>query len=403
VYWGLPVFVVAVVVVTAAWIRVKTESVPVLTTTRLLATSVTLPGTPLAPAWPATGEAAFAVPGVGSMEAPGSENPAPIASVAKVMTAYLILRDHPIASGGSGFQVTVTRADVDALYQANAQDESTVAVAVGEQLTEYQLLEGLLIPSANNFADILASYDAGSDAAFVTKMNTTARQLGLTATTYTDPSGFAETTVSTAADQTRVAEVAMANRTFAQIVSLPSARLPVAGTVTNFDTLIGSDGFVGIKTGSDSHAGGCFMFAAAKQIDGKTVTVYGVILGQDVGVRTRSTLINAALTASQHLADSVLAGTATVTVLPAGTPTLRMTNAQGARVTARTTGALTRLAWPGTTVPLSMTVSPPGHTVRSGEVVATVTAGGTTPSETSARASADMPPVTTGWKLKHLL
>src|SRR5205807_6718503 len=56
--------------------------------------------------------------------------------------------------------------------------------------------------------------------------------------------------------------------------------LPVAGTVYNTDTLLGHDGFVGVKTGSDDAAGGCFAFRAIRWIDGKRTTITGVVLGQ---------------------------------------------------------------------------------------------------------------------------
>src|SRR5205823_7536964 len=66
----------------------------------------------------------------------------------------------------------------------------------------------------------------------------------------------------------------------ASIVATPSATLPVAGTVHNTDTLLGHDGFVGVKTGSDDAAGGCFAFRAVRWIDGKQTAITGVVLGQ---------------------------------------------------------------------------------------------------------------------------
>jgi D-alanyl-D-alanine carboxypeptidase len=67
---------------------------------------------------------------------------------------------------------------------------------------------------------------------------------------------------------------------FASIVATPSATLPVAGTVHNTNTLLGHNGFVGVKTGSDDAAGGCFAFRAIRWIDGKRTTITGVVLGQ---------------------------------------------------------------------------------------------------------------------------
>src|SRR6266487_1044764 len=82
--------------------------------------------------------------------------------------------------------------------------DSLVPVAAGERISERQALVALLLSSADNMAWILARWDAGSEGAFVARMNSTASRLGMTSTRYTDPSGLARTTVSTAADQVRL-------------------------------------------------------------------------------------------------------------------------------------------------------------------------------------------------------
>src|SRR5207237_4530767 len=160
------------------------------------------------------------------------------------------------------------------------QRESVVPIVAGEQLTERHALQALLLPSANNIAAVLARWDSGSAARFVAHMNATARSLGMTRTRYTDPTGYDDATVSTAADQLRIVDRAMRLPVFANIVATSSATLPVAGTVHNTNTLLGHNGFVGIKTGSDDAAGGCFAFRAVRWIDGKRTTITGVVLGQ---------------------------------------------------------------------------------------------------------------------------
>ena len=219
-----------------------------------------------------------------------NQQPVPIASLAKVMTAYLVLRDP------SDVTLTVTEADVADTARRAAQDESVVAVAAGETLTEQQALTALLLPSANNVAAMLARAEAGSEPAFVARMNATARTLGMRHTTYTDPSGYDPATRSTAADQLLLAQAAMRLPRFAALVALPSATLPVAGTVHNTDTLLGQDGFVGIKTGSHDAAGGCFMFRAHRP----TGDITGVVLGQQ-----GHNLIQAGLQAARQLVTSL--------------------------------------------------------------------------------------------------
>jgi D-alanyl-D-alanine carboxypeptidase (penicillin-binding protein 5/6) len=229
--------------------------------------------------WPPDGQAAVQI-GQSQVHVGPNQHAAPIASVAKVMTAYVVLRDHPLQLGQDGPTITLTDADVADTDRRAGRDESVVPVAAGERLTELQALGALLVPSANNIAAVLARWDAGSAERFVARMNAAARSLGMTHTDYTDPSGYEDTTVSTAADQVRIVDRAMGLPVFARIVATPSATLPIAGTVRNTDALLGHDGFVGVKTGSDDAAGGCFAFRAVRWIDGRRTTITGVVLGQ---------------------------------------------------------------------------------------------------------------------------
>jgi serine-type D-Ala-D-Ala carboxypeptidase (penicillin-binding protein 5/6) len=229
--------------------------------------------------WPVDGQAAVQI-GQSQVRAGPNQHAAAIASLAKVMTAYLVLRDHPLRLGQDGPTITLTDADVVDTDRRHRQRESIVSIAAGEQLTERQALQALLLPSANNIAAVLARWDAGSVSRFVVRMNATARSLGMTHTRYTDPSGYDDATVSTAADQVRLVDRAMSLPVFASIVATPSATLPIAGTVRNTNTLLGYNGFVGVKTGSTAAAGGCFAFRAIRWIDGKRTTITGVVLGQ---------------------------------------------------------------------------------------------------------------------------
>jgi D-alanyl-D-alanine carboxypeptidase (penicillin-binding protein 5/6) len=250
--------------------------------------------------WPPRGQAALVL-GDGRPAASPHEQPAPIASLAKVMTAYLTLKHYPLSGTQDGFTITVTEDQA----QAKAQGQSVVAVRAGEQLTERQLLEALLIPSGNNIARMLAAEVAGSQARFVAEMNAEARALGMDHTLYTDPSGLDPRTVSTAADQLRVFQTAMRFPVFRQIVSMASVTLPVAGTVTNYNPLI-AEGYAG-KTGSDSAAKGCLAFFTHVTVGGRTQTAVGVVMGQGQGSDT-SVILAAAGEAATQLVESVAPG-----------------------------------------------------------------------------------------------
>jgi serine-type D-Ala-D-Ala carboxypeptidase (penicillin-binding protein 5/6) len=389
-----------VLIAVALPLRIATESMPPPTIRRTLAAYVRLPGSAPALQWPREGQAAVEVEGVGSFgSSSGSMAPVPIASVAKVMTAYVTLREHPLGAGQDGFTMTVTAAQVAEQRQRLAVGQSTLPVRAGEQITERQALQALLLPSANNIAVMLAVHDAGGVAAFVARMNTTARALGMSSTTYTDPSGYDATTVSTAPDQLRLARAAMREPAFAAIVDERSAELPVAGAVENLNALLGEDGYVGVKTGSDRAAGGCFMFAKDIIVGARQLTVLGVVLGQHEG-----SLIPAALASARQLGDSAAGAVRLLTALPAGTRVLTATSADGRHATVVTKGVLRALGWGGLT--LSVNVAPvgvaPGR-LRAGQRLATVAVDGVGGPSTAAVARQSLGGPSLGWRLAHLL
>ena len=275
----LKLAVLAVAVVVAAGAVNYLRPIPAVAATSQLHAQETLPGTVPTIPWPSTGSAAVGASGLGLIASSGSETPVSAASVAKVMTALVILTDKPLQKGAAGPTITITDTDVQT-YQADlANKESVVAVQAGEQLTEFQLLEGLLIPSANNFAATLARWDAGSIDSFVASMNRRAAKLHLTHTTFADPSGASAQTVSTPSDLMALGMEAMKLEVFAQIVGMAQADLPVAGRVFNVDGVLGQSGIIGIKTGSGLADGANFLFASVALIDGHSVTMYGCVMG----------------------------------------------------------------------------------------------------------------------------
>ncbi|MBO0804145.1 MAG: D-alanyl-D-alanine carboxypeptidase [Nocardiopsaceae bacterium] len=287
-----------------------------------LATSRVAPAQPGPPgiSWPQARQAAVAVDGVGKTWSSGGHAEIPVASVAKMMTAYVVLRDHPLSAAAQGPSIPVTAKDAAQYKKDVKRGDSTAKVAKGHPLTERQALEALLLPSADNVAELLARWDAGSVASFAAKMNSTARSLGMDHTRYTDPAGLAASTVSTALDQLTLVRTAMKVPAFASIVAMPSARIPVAGVIANYNRETGTNGIIGVKTGSDSAARGCWAFAVKRQVGGTRRVVYGVVLGAPApGTEALADLASAAVSAGVRLADAMSRTVRTMTVLPAGT------------------------------------------------------------------------------------
>ncbi len=258
------------------------------------------PGTLPAMPFPAKGEGAVAITGTGVVAASPNERSVPIASETKIMTAYLVLQAHPLSGDEQGPSLRFTQADHDAWVSDSENDLSNVEIVNGETLSERQLLEALLIPSADNVADILARWVGGTEAAFVARMNETALSLGMSHTHYADASGVDPASVSTASDQALLASIVMRNPVFRSIVVLPEVAFPVEGHIGTFNPVLGSDGVIGVKSGFTQAAGGCLVAAAWRKDGDQQVLVVTSVTGQPYGLgqagTADETLLDAATT-----------------------------------------------------------------------------------------------------------
>ena len=274
----LALLVALLLIAVGAWNYL--QPIPAVAATSFHPAQVAITGTPPSLPWSSEGSGAVGASDLGLIAASSDATPAPMASLAKVMTAMVVLADKRLAKGDSGPILIMTDQDV-ATYTADAaQQQSVVPVTVGERLSEFEALQALLIPSGNNIAETLARWDAGSVPAFVSEMNQRAAALHLTRTTFADPAGLSTQTVSTPTDLLAMGMAAMQQEVLAQIVGLPETTLPVAGTVYNVNAALGQSGIIGIKTGSGLNVGANFLFAAAATIDGRQLTLYGCVMGQ---------------------------------------------------------------------------------------------------------------------------
>ncbi|HVD02930.1 MAG TPA: D-alanyl-D-alanine carboxypeptidase [Candidatus Dormibacteraeota bacterium] len=341
------------VVVTLALAGAAGQYLRPIPATQLLSTvssSIRIPGKAPRLPWPTAGEAAVDVDGVGTIGSFGGNQPEPIGSVAKIMTALLVVKTHPVGVGLPGPELTITPQDVATYLADLAGQQSVVPVVAGEQLSELQALQALLIPSGNNIATLLADWDAGSEATFVAQMNQEAARLGMHHTHYADASGLSAETVSTAVDQTALAEAAMADSTFSSIVALAQATLPIAGVVYNVNAEVTHDGFVGVKTGSTPEAGGCFVFAAQRGVAGHVVTVVGAVLGQG-GVSELDT----ALGEGKALVDASFSDLTEYTVVPRGGQLASLSQPWTKAVSIGAPSAIGIVGWPGLVVRTEVT------------------------------------------------
>ncbi len=229
------------------------------------------------PAYGASGVGAIGYPGV--LASAGSTDPLPIASISKVITALVVLDAHPLALGEAGPDITF--GDIDqGYYDAQLADGGVVeSVSPGQVMSQRNVMNVMLLESANNYAESLATWAYGSEAAFVDAARTWLAAHGLTSTTIEEPTGVSPNNRSTVPDLIELARLAEQDPVVAEITSTQTMDVPGIGTIQNRNELLGVDGVDGIKTGTLDEAGSCLLFSQERTVGSTTITIVGVVLG----------------------------------------------------------------------------------------------------------------------------
>ena len=236
---------------------------------------------PVAIEWPAEAQASIGTVKDGILASEPNQQIWPTASTAKIIAALTILKEKPLTLGEPGPILTIDANDMRLYNDYFAAGGSLVAVSLGEQLSQYQMLQGILIRSGNNLADSLAIWAFGSLSSYQIAAQKLVDELGMTNTTVgTDASGLSETTTSTADDLTRLGIAAMKNAVIRDIVKQPSSDLPIDGIKPSTNWMLGQNGVVGIKTGSLPSIGGVFIIASDFTPEGEDpITIVGTVQG----------------------------------------------------------------------------------------------------------------------------
>lgn len=342
-------------------------------------------------AWPAA-QAAAGVLGSDTILTQGEQKVAPTASTAKIITALVVLDKYPLKKGQTGPAIPITAEDEQRYRTYLAQDGSVTPVKIGVSLSEYQMLQAILLPSANNVADTLAVWAFGSLPAYTQAANKYLAKNGLAGTKVgSDASGLSPDTVSTAAELVKLGKLAMQHEVLADIVGQAEVtNFPVAGTIRNVNYLLGSDNIVGIKTGNSDQAGGAFVGATRINVNGKSQTIVTAVLGSPNKPQ--------AMRDSQSLIRSVPSNFTEVTSFPAGTVVGSYKVPWGKTITATTDSTLSSIAWRGDTVVALVQLDPITSSARKGSVVGSAKNSAQT---TTIRLSDSVPPPSIQWRLTN--
>ncbi|WP_338672168.1 hypothetical protein V1460_04020 [Streptomyces sp. SCSIO 30461] len=323
--------------------------------------------------WPSEGQAAMSAAGLGSLGTYGEQEPVPIASVTKAMTAYVILKDHPLKRGEDGPMIEIDAKGEQEGQLDKTDNESTLnTVKEGDKISLRDALSAIMIPSANNIARQLARWDSGSEAAFVEKMNAAAKELGMADTTYTDPSGLQATTVSTAEDQVKLGLKLVEIPALMDITKLPKWKDHTGREWRNYNDLVPYDDSLGIKTGSTTKAGGNLLFAAHKMVGDTDQLIVGAVLAQ-YGVPILGTAINA----SKEIMLATQDALKNATIVKKGQVVGSVQDGLGGSVPVVATEDVTAVGWSGLTVKLKLTDGGKTlpHAAKAGTAVGTLTVG----------------------------
>jgi D-alanyl-D-alanine carboxypeptidase (penicillin-binding protein 5/6) len=332
----------------------------------------------------------------GAWAASGGDDPRPIASVAKLITALVVLDRHPLNDADDpGPTVAFTEADTDLYDQFYVRGATIARMPDGLRLSLHDSLATMLLPSASNYAVAIARWGFGSESAYVDAARTWLDANGLSSTRIVDATGIDDRNTSTPRDLVALGKIAEANPALAAIVQMPSISLPDGpGTVTNTNDLIGTLGIRGLKTGNLGEGTFNLLFSSLLDVGiGPPLQITGVRLG---GATHDSTDRDVAT-----FLESVRAGFRDVTVGTAGDEMGTITTPWGASarvVLDRTTALRT---WSDTPITTTPAVATP-RTWADGETVGTITwTAGPKTASADVKIVGSLEPPTLWWRLTH--
>lgn len=342
--------------------------------------------------WSPYGQQAIAVVGSPNLtNNSGKNDKFAMASIAKVMTALVLLQEKPLKLGEQGPSMTITEEDVRVYERELAQHQSVVPVQAGEKLTEYQILEAMLVPSATNIADSAAVWAFGSMEAYLAKANKYARNLGMRDSRFGgDASGFSPKSYSTPQDLIKLGTAAMSHPVIAEIVAKESVNLPVAGTVRNFNIDLGVEGINGIKTGNTDEAGGAFLFSASFHDR--------LIVGAMMGAPDLGTALHDSIEILRGFKSTLQVHT----LVKKGQKVGKYTLPWGQKVNAVASAPLSVLEWENSITPVKVALEPIKANARKGQQVGSISLtyeGKTLQSPVTLESSVSKPSI--WWRIFH--
>lgn len=352
---------------------------------------------PAAISWPIHGTAALTVEGFGTVEK--SSEAAPMASIAKTLLTAMVLEKMPLELGEQGPDIQF---EGDDYMTYLLRDESALPVPESGTMSQYDLLLGIMLGSANNYTDLIARQLWGDNESFREAALDFLERHDITGIDPHTPSGAGLENTATARGLNELGAVAMQDPVFAEIVATKVAVLPgVPDAVENHNALLDDPGVLGIKSGTERYD---WMpefeyfrnLLVAKEVDveGETLRIYTTVLEQD-SEDERNAAARALLTAAEEALKQDHA------VVPAGTVVGTVTTPWGGEAQFVTTQEARVLGFNQSAAKVSMSTDL-GDARSAQAPIGSLTLTGPVDTETvDVVLSADLPDATIMWRWTH--
>ncbi|WP_245958544.1 D-alanyl-D-alanine carboxypeptidase family protein [Microbacterium bovistercoris] len=296
----------------------------------------------------------------------GTNDPRPMASITKLVTALVVLERKPLADAiDPGPTIRFSKTDHDLYDKYYVQGATIRAMPTGSSMSEREALAAMLIPSASNYAEAVSTWAYGSQGAFLSAARRWLAKNGLAETRIVEPTGISPKNTSTPADLIALGRLAAANPAVAAITATRSMTLPNIGVVSNTNDLLGVEGVTGLKTGNLGDGAHNLLYTASLDVGiGEPLAVVGVVLG---GWSDRS--VDAEV---QALLASIRSGFHEVPVGSAGQVVGEVTTRWGDKAQLVIAESASLRTWSDTPIEVTMTTEKP-KTYTDGEVVGSIT------------------------------
>ncbi|HEX5859917.1 MAG TPA: D-alanyl-D-alanine carboxypeptidase [Microbacterium sp.] len=330
---------------------------------------------PAAIALPTEGASAVSISGAdaylgeaasGIWQTSGTNDPRPIASITKLITALVVLDAHPLDSADDpGPTLTFDKADHDLYDKYYVLGATIAAMPIGSSMSQRDALATMLIPSASNYAEAVSTWAFGSQGSFLRATREWLAANGLTGTTVVEPTGLDPRNTSTPTDLIAIGKLAAAHPAVAQIVAMPSLTLPGPGALYNTNELLGTEGISGLKTGNLGDGSHSLLYTASLDVGvGAPLSVTGVVLGGFSDDSVNATILT--------LFASIRSGFHTVPIVSSGRDVGSVATPWGSTARVVVSDSASLLTWSDTPITATMeTITPTSF--RDGATVGSIT------------------------------